>query len=395
MIITPSQIDFRNFFLAPYAKNPVLDFKRLYSLHNAMQSSDNDLLHITTKQQNSIKGILNPSAGGLTGCLYCVPVKNNYLHNLGKYLVNNEIPYFLNKTTDNINTATNGYLFKNINIKIGIIDYLQFGCNYFDYYINNTELQKLIPMNELEIVYMKQLSLIKNLKTKMASYSSQNRFLFSQYFAKVINQSPVIQMLYFELILEYIFLYQNDDASKTCLSRNELYNGNAKQLIFDLNPELKNGFSLKKITVSLELVDNYLVETSKNGKTIIDYEPGDFVNYLATRLMFYIEYYLADATNLKGQVIFRHFNQRKYFETKIAEDIWQEAKEKNIDVLTYRMPKGELGLLPASRTAYFGHVTKDGVYEPVEKTRLTILEDLVSSSTGLMRNPYTDDGLLD
>ncbi len=97
------------------------------------------------------------------------------------------------------------------------------------------------------------------------------------------------------------------------------------------------------------------------------------------------KYLLNNSDNLKGHIIFRYFDFRKKMEYEFAQQLWQEAREKGINTLTYVLPKGEMGLLPTE-------LRKAEVLEYSSKHRYVDLRiNAQLSNNSIMRNPFNNN----
>jgi hypothetical protein len=197
-------------------------------------------------------------------------------------------------------------------------------------------------------------------------------------------------MFFFEVLLEYIFLEQNNSTNTRVLERKELYNKPVKDMVFGLNPELATRFSLKNFHASAEEIDKYLCD---HKNLIRGYTQGSFPSHLIKRLAQYIESYtLLRPDNLKGHVLFRDFDEREYLEIELAKRLWDEAQRKEVTIVTYRLPKGEIGLMPGKISSYVAKCCSKG-YKRGEALSLKLDNKLAVRNTA-MRDPYTKQGTL-
>ncbi len=359
----------------------------LVACHEKLQSDTASVLHITTNlraiQQS---GSLLTSAGGLGGCVYGMPIfKDNTLHNLGNYIIHDELPMFLKNQRRTATLA--GLIITPHDLRLGCIDYLSFGAHYFGTYNLSARLQDNITSKDLEDVYSEQRGIVSALSAHINASTSLNNKAES--IAEAVERSYLLRMLYFEAILEYVLLFQNDQPAQNAAIQHELYNKNAKDLIFALNPALATRFSLANFHSSPMQINHYLVSAARHNRIITDYRPEHFYDYLCRRLQFYIhKYLLDDEANFKGHLLFRHFDEREYFEQSLAEELWTEAEQENYNLLTYRMPKGEVGMLPRFATKIFiGHPQGTG-WQQGQEAHIQLIKVLATKHTA-MRDPYS------
>ena len=114
-----------------------------------------------------------------------------------------------------------------------------------------------------------------------------------------------------------------------------------------------------------------------------------FTSYVSSRLYQQLEYYFQNEQNLAGHVLFRCFNERRAFESQLAEKLWKEAEQKGVHALTYRIPKGEIGLLPGKYLAEMGLIA-NGQFMKQSTGDLFVPRKFASNISGTMRNPYDD-----
>lgn len=373
------------------------DYSELQSYYgNAVNSSIIELLQKCHVKMQSCKGVLHVttnlaaiigsktllmSAGGLGGCVYGIPIDDNGLvHNLGDYIIDDELPMFL--ANQSRAAEIESIEITSDLLRLGCVDYLDFGSTYYDYYLSSEYLNSRISTTELSQAYGQQNQVVNELHERLSSDESFDSKMVA--IKESSSASYIVRMLYFEVALEYTFLHQNNQAVIEWSERNELYNKATKDLVFSLNPQLATRFSLKNFHSSPSDIDNYL----QSNDIILNYEPGQFYQYLYKRLDYYIYRYLLNAPdNFKGHVLFRFFGERELFEADLAKRLWDEAKQKRVSILTYRLPKGEVGVLPGSAKVSSATVL-DGACMPGRSLEITLASQLSTAHTA-MRDPYT------
>lgn len=356
--------------------------ERMQKCHTKMQNCKS-VLHVTTNLAAIADSkTLLMSAGGLGGCVYGVPVdESGVIHNLGGYIINDELPMFL-KNQSRIAEIECIEIIPNSS-QFGCVDYLDFGSAYYDCYTSSEYLRSRIDMDKLLQTYEQQSKIVGELHARLSSSANTDNTM-----AAIVNSSAssyIVRMLYFEVVIEYLFLHQDNQSAREWAKRAELYNKAAKDLVFELNPELATKFSLKNFHSSPSSVDEYLQSCS----VIVDYRPGQFYEYLSKRLTYYIDRYLLKTTNnFKGHLLFRHFDERELFEADLAQRLWNEAKQKEVGIVTYRLPKGEVGVLPIPAKANKALIS-NGTCVSGESLDIALSDQLATAHTA-MRDPYTN-----
>ncbi|MDR2571008.1 MAG: hypothetical protein LBD23_12085 [Oscillospiraceae bacterium] len=299
------------------------------------------------------------SAGGLGGVVYVVPTfENGELHNLGQYLIDEELPMFI-KSQGKENIKTDYILIEPTSgLNIGVVDYLNWGSYYADIANGLIDSEMLASKIDSE----------KRIIEKLISTLNQTKVEDVTTISKLIEYSVVLKPVFFETILETLFLQQ--PKSFDC----ELSNSIVKNLIFKLNPKLTQKFSMNNITC-----------------TITDLFFYTDIQFLYTRLNKNIsKYFINNENNLIGHLMFRGFEIRQLVEYKFAKKLWEEAKEKNINIITYQIPKGEFGVLPVDNFKFFKCKIENGRIYKLEEIDIKLERELIIKNT-VMRNPYTNE----
>ena len=315
------------------------------------------LLHITTNLE-AIKASkhLKPSAGGLGGAVYTVPVfESGDFHNLGTYLRDEEIPMFLRNQGKDISKIDSILIEPADGLRIGIVNYLEWGNYYYDIAFSSIDKKDLAAKVDFE----------KRIAEDIVTMFEQSDWIDPQKMSPLIARSAIIKPVFFETILEYLFSQQTQNPD------NELSNGVVKNIIFHLNPELAKIFSLNNFTCLPEDMKPY----------------ADIQSLLAKLCANINKYFVMNEKNLTGYVMFRGFNLRKLLEQEFAKILWDEAARKEINVITYPVPKGELGALPVCGFEFFQCDIQDNRCHRSCKINLQIDQELTVKNT-VMRNPY-------
>lgn len=371
-----------------YTDVPAATIDFLSQCHRKIIKETHSLLHLTTNLEGIKKSSnILMSAGGLAGCMYTVPVfSNGVAHNLGNYLLSDELPMFLrNQNRDGV--LIDGVLIEIPKPKFGCIDYLAFGKQYSDHYEGSSYLKQKISAAEIDAVLQEQRQVLHRLFTDCQNESLQSQQI-SAAIAHACEKSYLVRMLYFEIAIEFVFLHQDDDTVSQYTQQKEVYNRYAKDMVFKLNPELATRFSLSNFKSTPQQIVDYLQTKSSQNKVIRNFNQHLFYGYIKKRFAMFIErYFLNDESNLKGHLLFRNFDERHTFEILLAEQLWDEANRLGFNVLSYRMPKGELGIMP--NAAFKTNVGKrlGESWEKGDLLNLSLSRELATKHT-VMRNPY-------
>ena len=278
-------------------------------------------IHITTEEGSILESKkLKCSAGGLGAVVYAVPMYDS-IHNLGEYIINNELPMFLKN--NNKEKRIDMFLIEPAQIKFGIIDNLAFGEIYYnifkktDYGINSEEIEK-IEHDEYKRI------------EKVCAATNIGQELF-----ECINSSKLLKMITFETLLECLFMRQRKYHNE------EMNNKDVKSLIYETSPELSKHFFSSNFLLKSEIFKKIKENRRFDVTNIEEY----FIFLLKKKVK---KYFTNNRSNLIGHIIYRYFDYRELFEQELAKIIWKEAQYNKISVLTYLLPKGEVGILPVN-----------------------------------------------
>ncbi|MFA5742641.1 MAG: hypothetical protein WCX77_02655 [Candidatus Paceibacterota bacterium] len=387
------------------------------------------LAHITPNLHNILEqNNLYPSGGCLVGGIYCVPIEEKNgkmrLHNLGEYILKKEMPRLLGAgTSDLLNVLIVKINLPNIGKnKLSGIDYLRLGNIHFDIYRRLEYLLSFRERESLEKICTQRISRSMDYLgfcNKMYCHGQKidsNKFLKALYSA--IDHLPILGYFYFEIISEYIMLFQDNASSVLYKKMGEFFSPSYKNIVPDLSPQLAQNFSLRQFHPKIEEVIDYL------DKNLIfkNFDKGNFIDYVIKRLCFLTNARLFDnkacltdwnkiqcnfdclagyMAPLLGHLIHRELRTFKrypyfyfYFDQYKALQIWNYWNHMDI-VIPFNgiMPKGEVGINPAYTNLDYEIFTsriydKNGCayLEPKERTKINIVPKLVDLKFTSMRN---------
>lgn len=424
----------RNFKEAPQGKLLVNN-----SLFDGLQNDQTvHLLHVTTDLDNILEsGALYSSGGCLVGSIYCTPLflsdqhRGRFrIHNLGHYIFKKEMPMVLGKEGRAADKKITSLIIilhcpqEACGNLIGI-DYLRLGDIHFALY---QELSYLLSNAERTQLEKQIVSRIKNavqfLSTARGVFyldEKIDRESFFNQFLSAVDHLPILGYFYFEVLTEYFLLYLCDRETKKFAGRREFYNHHAKQMMFDLCPQLLENFTLGQFKPSPDQLSRYF----KNKKAVFSkLDFNHFLNYLIERIIFLVNARLFSlegekidfrsahwsfggvvdfAAPLVGHLIhreLRNFGRYPdfyfYFDQYKALQVWNFWNHHNIVVpFNGLIPKGEVGINPAypdmTYEIFEGEVfcEKNGCWiEPRKKLDIEIVPRLVNPRHAFMRHKY-------
>lgn len=315
-------------------------------------------IHITTEIDNILDDRkLLCSSGGLGGVVYAVPV-NDTIHNLGEYILNFELPMFLKN--NNLDKKIGMILLEPQKIRFGIIDNLKFGEVYYS--ISQSEKFGISEEDLIKIECDEYAKITKAYKARQLGDELD----------ECINSSKILRMAAFETLLECLFLRQIQ------YDNNEMNNKNVKDIIFQTSPEISKQFFSSNFAFK-----SNAFEKIRSLKEFDSYRIDEYFIYLLKDKC--EKYFIDNPINLKGHILYRYFDYRETFENALSKIIWEEAEKKRISILTYILPKGEVGILPIALKS-----AKTVCYcnkKVVSKDTIDIVIERELAKKYVMRNP--------
>ena len=343
-----------------------------------------NLLHITPSLSGILEsGYMYASSGCLMGGIYATPlVEENdkfRVHNLGEYILKKEAPHatYLQSKGEKVSP-----LIIEIDLTdqphsnlIGV-DYLRMGDIHLNLY---RELEYLLSFEERaklqNVIIIKIKRSISYLSLVNQAYINNLELEISLFWQKLIltiDDLPILGYLYFEVVSEYLMLFQDFDEAKKYHEVGEFYNPTYKSLMFDLYPDLLNGAGLGVFKPSLDQIIDYI----NKKKLISNFNSNDMTSYIMKRLIFLtnnrffndnsniIEFknirwdfdkVITKMSPLVGHLIHRELRNLGrfpdfyfYFDQFKALQIWNYWNHMDIEVpFNGVFPKGEVGINPA------------------------------------------------
>ncbi len=399
------------------------------SFFNLLKKDTIYLAHVTPNLHNILKqNNLYPSGGCLVGSIYCVPIREEdgkfYVSNLGDYIFNEEVPNLLGKDA----SSSKDILISKLNISeternnlIGI-DYLRLGDIHFDIY---NQLKYLLSFSERDSM---QETCVRRIRASMEYLSLCNKMYhcdqntnneeFFRAFNLAIEHLPILGYFYFEVISEYIMLFQDNDKSIFFKEKGEFFSPSYKNLVPKLSPQSSQNFSLRQFRPDIKEVIDY-IEKSEIFK---NFNQESFIHYLKKRLCFltnarllngndspiewnkiqwnfdYLSQYMSP---LLGHLIHRELRNFKrypnfyfYFDQYKALQAWNYWNHMNI-AITFNgvIPKDEVGINPACPDLKYQFYTSKTFrendflrIEPEKEIDINVMPKLVDLKFTTMRN---------
>lgn len=379
------------------------------------------LAHLTYELDEIVENKVIFSSGGcLIGSIYCVPLIPEdgklRLHNLGVYISEIEAPMMRKDKKKKeypevliFEIKTDKDAHHNL---IGI-DYLRLGTIHYSIY---KQLEYLLSYKERFKLYETIISKMKkslDYLTLCSEFYYQDEKIdpdnFLNTFVTNIKFLPILGYLYFEVIAEYLMLFQDNAEARKYAEIGELYTHTHKELMYTLEPKLKKNFKLSSFKPSLSSLFLYLAGSNVFKK----FDADHFKHYLADRLIYLTNARLLgenhsavdwrrfhwDFNNvdqyvkpLLGHLIhreLRNFGRYPsfyfYFDQTKALQVWNYWNHMDIEIpFNGVIPKGEVGINPAlphlDYKVYRGKYIRNTNFkyvEPVEELNIKIEAKLV------------------
>ena len=383
----------------------------------------------TTYNLDSVleRGELYASGGCLVGSIYCVPLTKDRnglrLHNLGKYIREIEAPLSSKKLKQKLDTIIFEIeLSDNSRNNLIGTDYLRLGKIHFSIY---KDLEYLLSSRERYDLY----KVIVNRAKRSIDFLSLCYYNYvykteidNDYFLRLyidtIDNLPILGYIYFEVVSEYLMLFQDNESANRLKKQGEFFNDSYKNLMFGINSSLLDNFKLNSYKPTFKMIVEYLIKNS----IFKELNANHFLEYLVKRLVFLCNLRLLNfnstsidwhkmkwdfdnlvsvAEPLVGHLIHRelrtfgrypHFYF--YFDQNKALQIWNYWNHMDVAIpFNGIIPKGEVGINPAypdlKYRVYDCTVTNinDSLYlNPTKELRINLVPKLVDLKFTFMRN---------
>ncbi len=329
------------------------------------------LLHITTNF-NSIQQSqkILQSAGGMVGTIYCSPLiplgdDTFQMHNLSEY-------FYLNELKDK--SKASFVIFKvnksNANKNLIGLNHLKLGSAYYKSTVdllnilNKNEKQTITNRINLSLLKTKKLLLQCNNKSKISIIDKKK---FIDLFLYSIPYNPLFGVIYAELLMEFMYLFQDDKISNNYYEQDQFNCFNFKKF------RHINKTKFPKLDIFKPDLNDFF-HFIKQQKVISNFEQNKFVEYFSVRLFEVLNYSLADGLkqsdfstiknlnnisntgkNLIGHLVYRFVRYLpryeflyNFFNTYRSCSICNFWNANNV-LLPYNsfIPRGEIGINPA------------------------------------------------
>lgn len=318
------------------------------------------IVHLTPSFDKIIEqGTIFASGGGLGAAIYGSPLHNNgRVHNILEQYLCFQLP--ITTTKNIVPICIEIHPKEKNNIANWGADYTDFGELQRDTW---EELKKNCDskfISEFEERVYRQIVSNKEwidlfLDNKLNELSPHK---FEKAYENLFTKVPSLRFILYEILAEYILLYQDNKNSSDYARLGELYNLTHKKFIFDLCPDMLRKFNMVKFYISLNDIISYL----SNSDIFLNFNSIHFRNILKWRISFYLRkislFPIKDSIkdfnelsmnhpSLVGQVVYREFYDKNIFEkerSKLIYRLWQ--RQKIICPIYSILPKGEVGINP-------------------------------------------------
>jgi len=286
-------------FLSKDSANGKLLIKNTYKKDFGTQ--DLYFIHVTPSFNEIIKSKkIFPSGGGLGAVIYGSTLhKNNKIHNLTEMYLKFQFP-------KKIKSKVGLFCIKLKIPKELLLQSKNWGVDYTLF--GNIHCQTWRKMKKTRVVGNQySLKLEKKITKDIAkTFKILNIFLeynlenltfkrFKKYYNKLFNTIPSLRFIIYESLAEYILFYQNNKSAKFYNTKNEIYNQNHKQFIWDLCPWMLKKFDISKFFIKLDKIISYL----HNSNIIKNFDQNHFENFIKWRIAFYVKKITVNKINPK------------------------------------------------------------------------------------------------
>lgn len=318
--------------------------------------------HLTTAVDEIKKtGKIYASGGGLGVAVYCSPIHHDgTVSNIFEQYLLFQLPKHTSKNINAVIIEVDISKEKKITFEDWGVDYTILGEIQYETWCN---LKKELPnkrVNELESKVFDQVKKIREILNKYERYTLHkitNKEFRSDY-KKIFNKAHSLRFILFEVLAEFVLLFQQDAESINYASKKELNNFGHKKFINDLCPHMLKKFNMKEFYVDYQTLIDYFEKSSRfnlHSKKL-------FASFLKWRIGFYIKKVLQQpisytaqsfsdlevkSKSLLGHILYREYVDKNIFEEYRAEILLKSWELENIICPIYSiLPKGEVGINP-------------------------------------------------
>lgn len=379
------------------------------------------IIHVTSSlPEIEGNGQIYASGGALGACIYGVPLRtDNQLHNFSDLFFRYELPNSLktkglNKKISLLEIYLHQSNFRDINLPFSGIDYLKFGIlrtRAFEQLVQ----KGIIPPEEARSLQGMTVNKFEKIRDflEICSEYEVNRITddtFFKLFFKALNTVNHLRAVYFEVVSEYVLLFQNDSEAWRYFSLGELYHWNHKKMIFDLCPILNQKFKLTYFNPTVKAIINYFEEKSQKRQLITDFSKEHFYQYLKWRTSQYIRLKILDENPLPkseisfkaivnsnpsfaGHLIHREVKEIHQYEKEMATIFWKYWNENKLLCLANSiLPKGEMGVNPAYPNIKYqifeGILDQYNKFTRRQELKVKIVPEIINPALGVLRAPH-------
>jgi len=339
--------------------------------------------HITSGLEHVLQtGTLQSSDGALTAALYCVPAYartggNFEMHNLGNWIYQEKTRQMKVGLRSSVDVVLIQITFPSkIHSMPQGIDYTRLGMLHYQIFHEYKYLLSRVEQSELDSRLTGMLTANEPFLVGLEDWdaeSCENPEKATQLLDRIamhVPGLPILGYLYFEVLLEYLLYYQDDEISRKYLAKGEFYNDHYKSVATRINTSLyRQKFQLHTFGVpTRQLVEIMRSFTDKNV-IFEQFDEQHFITFMAERLLYYIHTRLwrpdvstsgSDPVRqryapLVGHLIYRelrtfdrYIDFYQYFDQLKALAVWNYWNQQHV-IIPFNgiIPKGEVGINPA------------------------------------------------
>jgi hypothetical protein len=380
------------------------------------EDSSVTLLHLTTSLDKLLEsGEIMASGGCMVGSFYCAmthPMNGIYRpHNLGSYIYEHEVRRTLESK------RLTGKVMSPLLIELQLPEQRAVsGVSYVD--LGAVHLKVLRELHAPDALKAEALQATLKVALFMRNNLMDDGVADDNFYENLvyaISRFPMLGYLYFEAIAEYIMLFSQDERSIKMASRGEVNCWVFKDFVFYLQPHLLSRFDLGTFQPTLPQIHQAISELAAKKILVVDVE--DLIKTVRERIVCLIRTCLLGDSSwhvpppgtsfeevstvlpyMLGHAIDRTMRKPQYgdfhyeFDQRKAEHVWNYWNDNNI-LLPFNgiMPKGEIGINPASRRyEYKVYLAKpkryDGelYFEKGEEINLNIVPKMIHPRHAIM-----------